>query len=162
MIAFALSNWRLLLLGGFVLICAAAVGVSRLELAHVRHKLDAVTSEYSMFVANAKAEGDAQNAKAKATDELHASIVKEKDHENAILHDQLNVTAKRLRDLNTNRSYLPPITPSSHRPDLQCFDRAELDTAIRSFDRDIQELVIESESATVDLDTGKKWVKAIH
>ena len=162
MIAFALGNWRLLLLGGFVFICASAVGVSRLELSHVRHKLDAVTSDYAMFVATAKEDGDAQNERAKAADLLHASIVKEKDHENSVFHDQLNLTARRLRDANTNRSYLPPIAPGSKSPDLACFNRAELDSAIRSFDRDIQELAIEGESSTVDLDTAKDWIKGLH
>lgn len=65
MIAFALSNWRLLLLGGFVFICAASVGVSRLELSNVRTQLAAETqqvAEYKASVESLQASTTRQNA----------------------------------------------------------------------------------------------------
>ena len=64
MIAFALSNWRLLLLGGFVLICAAAVGTSRIELSHARAKLAAAqqqVAEYKASVESLQASTTRQN-----------------------------------------------------------------------------------------------------
>ena len=124
-------------------------------------RLDAAKNEHKAFVAQVKALGDVQNEKAKAADQLHASIVKEKDLENSVLHDRLNIAAKRVRDTNTRVSLVPPNPKGSTNPNLSCFDRAELDNALREFSRSTSEIAIEGESATIDLYTGKKWVQEI-
>jgi hypothetical protein len=62
----------------------------------------------------------------------------------------------RLRKL-AGRSLVPAAPAAAVRADLACFDRAELDTAIRSFVAGIVELVGEGEQATLDLDTAKRW-----
>ena len=125
------------------------------------HRLALSEAAYDSFVAQTKALGDVQNEKVKAADQLHASIVKEKDHENSALHDKLSTTSKRVRDTNTRGSLVPQNPAGSASPNLACFDRAELDSALREFSRATSELAIEGESATIDLDTGKKWIQEI-
>ena len=73
MIAFALGNWRLLLVGGFVFICAAAVGVSRLELSHARTQLATAqqqVADYKASVTALQAATTRQNAAITAIETL--------------------------------------------------------------------------------------------
>lgn len=123
-------------------------------------RLGKAKADYAAFVAEAKAAGAAQDAKAKATIAAQAAILKETNIENANLHSQLDATAKRLR-ASADRSIVPATPASSRRPDLACFDRAGLDRALRDFNENVGELIIEGQSCTVDLDTGKAWVKEI-
>ena len=160
--SFLLGNWKILVLAGFILVCAAAVGVSRLQLAAAKSDLAKVTANYANFVALTKAEGEAQKAHNKITIANQQQLVKEKDIENAALHTALNDTVKRLRHARSSSSILPAAPPTSKSPNLACFSRADLDTALRNFLGDTEEIAIEGDSATIDLDTGKKWVKGLH
>ena len=124
-------------------------------------RVEAWKGKYEGLVAQTKAAGDAQDARTKIAEALHREIVKEKDNENATAHAALAAVSKRLRDRDSRRGLVPPATPGASRPDLACYNRAELDDALRAFTGSVGELVIEGESSTIDLDTGKAWVKAL-
>lgn len=124
-------------------------------------RLASVKAEYAGFVAQTKAIGDAQENLTKAKDAENLKLVQEKDHENNNLHDQLAVTAKRLRDNNSSRSLLSQTASSPGSPNKACYDLAQLNDAIRSFSGDVGELIIEGESNAIDLNTAKEWVKAL-
>lgn len=113
------------------------------------------------LIASMKAIGEAQEAKTRKTIEENTKLVKEKNDENATLHAKLGLTAKRLRDANSSRSIVPPATPAASRPELACFDRTELNGALREFTRGLDELIIACESRTIDLNTAKTWAQSI-
>ena len=160
-LSLVVGNPMLLLWGAFGIFAFGLASGGSMAWKIQGYKLTAAQNEHKAFVAEVKALGDVQNEKAKAADQLHASIVKEKDNENAVLHDKLNITAQRVRDTNTRVSILPKASSGSASPNLSCFDRAELDNALREFSRATSEIAIEGESATIDLDTGKKWVQEL-
>lgn len=124
-------------------------------------RLEAKTAQYDSFVAQTKAVGEAQEAKTKETVEKHNKLVKEKNDENATLHAKLDVAAKRLRDKHSSFSLLPPAPDTSRSPDRACFDRAELNGALREFTTGLDELIIACESRTIDLNTAKTWAQSI-
>jgi hypothetical protein len=103
-----------------------------------------------------------------------AAIGKAKEHDNALQaaadlrnkeradDESKRRNAAHLAELNrlrklAGRSLVPAAPASAVRADLACFDRAELDTAIRSFVAGIVELVGDGEQATLDLDIAKRW-----
>lgn len=151
---------------GFVLpsptmLLAGALAAACLVIAVQTWRLDSLQEEHANFVAEVKAKGEAQEAKTKETVEKHNKLVKEKNDENATLHAQLDVAAKRLRDKNSSRSLVPPAPDTSRSPDRACFDRTELNGALREFTRGLDELIIACESRTIDLNTAKTWAQSI-
>lgn len=68
---------------------------------------------------------------------------------------RLRADVKRLRDASA--SVLPPAPSGSPSPERACFDRAELDLALRRFSEGAAELVGEGAEAVEGLDTAKEW-----
>lgn len=124
-------------------------------------RLEAKTAQYDGFVAQVKAIGEVQETETKRVNEKYLEIVKEKDNENLIVKTKLAVVTKRLRDNNTSSSLVPTNPTSSRSPNLSCYDRIELDSALRSFTGGTEELIIEGQSSAIDLNTGKEWVKSL-
>lgn len=136
------------------------VQTSRLETRTI--ELKAKTKQYDDFVLAVKVIGEDQEKKTKETEAKHKQLVKEKNDENSLAHAKLANTAKRLRDKRSAGSGLVPTAPSgTSRPELACYSRAELDTALRTFTGDTGELVIEGESNSIDLNTAKSWSQSI-
>lgn len=122
-------------------------------------RLDKVQAEYDGFVGMTRILGEAA---AKAATEQAARDLKAKqgaDRENQTTLDTLRADIKRLRDQRAGSSIVPAAAAGASRPDLACFDRSELERAIRAFDADIQGLVDEGSAATVNLDSAKKWAQ---
>lgn len=140
---------------------AVWVQTSRLETRTV--ELKTKTDEYDKFVADVRAIGEAQELKTKEMEAKHAKIVKEKDDANLLAHANLAATAKRLRDtISAGSGLVPTAAPGASRPNLACYSRADLDTALRTFTGGVGEIVIQSESSTIDLNTAKEWAKEIN
>ena len=123
------------------------------------HRLALSEAAYDSFVAQTKALGDVQNEKVKAADQLHASIVKEKDHENSALHDKLSTTSKRVRDTNTRGSLVPQNPAGSASPNLACFDRAEFERALGDLAGQLRAGADEGAAAAVGLDAARRWAQ---
>jgi hypothetical protein len=148
---------------GFVLpsptmLLAGALGVALLVAFVQTLRLDSEQKAFALFKIQVQTLGDEQNRKTAEAEARHRELVKEKDNENATAHAALAAVSKRLRDRDSRRGLVPPATPGSSRPDLACYNRAELDDALRAFTGSVGELVIEGESATIDLNTAKSWV----
>ena len=144
------------------MILAGALALALLATFIQTLRLDAEQKAFELFQVQTKAVGDAQEAETMRIEAKHIEIVKEKNNENIIAHAKLADTAKRLRDTNSRRGYLPSPSDSAASPTVASFDRAILERAIRDFDGEVSELVIEGDKAIIDLNTGKEWVKALH
>lgn len=120
---------------------------------------DALDLQFSTF----KGETQRLGAQAKAEAEAKAAADKrnkdQTDAENKRVTDALLADIKRLRNARAGGSFVPAAPASASRPDLACFDRAELERSIRAFDTGLQGLVDEGSKATVDLNSAKVWAQ---
>lgn len=122
-------------------------------------RLDAVKAEFKGFVDTTRAQGEAAQ---KLSDATKAADKKRKEHadvENKRTLDGLRADVKRLRDARAGGGFVPAAAPGTHRPDLACFDRTELERAIRDLDHAVQGLVDEGSEAAVNLDTARIWAQ---
>lgn len=127
-------------------------------------RLDALRAEYAQFKGGVEALGLAAK-KATAEQEARDKANKEKaDAENVHTTATLRADIERLRrDRDGARSRILPQTPGGSKcPDGQaCFERAELERALRDYRSAIRGLVDEGSAVTVDLDTAKRWAAKV-
>lgn len=122
-------------------------------------RLKATKAEFSAFVATTKLAGEQAKKEAQKQTAADKRNKERSDAENKRTTDALRDATKRLRDARAVGSYVPPAPAGAVRPDLACFDRAELERAIRGFDAGIQGLVDEGSQATLDLNTARQWAQ---
>lgn len=122
-------------------------------------RLDAVEAEYAGFVATTNAIGKAAKdaAEKQAKDDQRKKELADEEHARTVARYVADI--KRLRDANSARSFVPPAGAASLRPERACFDRAELEFALRGFAERTQGLFDEGSKAVIDLDTAKIWAK---
>ena len=157
--------------GGFILgspllmygaiAAVALIGVLSVSLWVQTNRLESTKQAFQSFVIQTKVIGEKQNNETKLENARLIQKVKEANDETITLRTKFDGVSKRLRDNSTSRSYLPAATSSTSRADLACFNRAELDSTIRSFTREVSELVIEGESKSIDLDIAKNWGRGL-
>lgn len=125
-------------------------------------KYDKLQASFDTFKGGVAALGE--QAKKDAADKA-ANDVKLKartDDENKRTVADLRATVARLR-LEADRargSFVPPASTGASRPDLACFDRAALESAIRELVTEVRRLVDEGSQATLDLNAAKLWSAA--
>jgi hypothetical protein len=124
-------------------------------------RLDTVKREYAAFQAQVKAAGEIAEQKARAKEKADLAIKRNLDNENKLLRNNLALESKRLRELNSSSSTVSQLPVATVRPDLACFDRAELDSAIRLYQSDLLGIAEKGAQATLDLDTAKSWVREL-
>ena len=81
------------------------------------------------------------------------------DNENLRLRKSNTALARSLRDHRAASGVLSGVPAPAKRPDLACFSRADYERAFRQFDKGLSELAEICDQRTIDLDTGKTWVK---
>ena len=120
-------------------------------------RIDALQSQYDAFVDTAKAAGDIaqKQADARAEHDKQLKATSDANYQTAI--DNLNADIARLRNARAGRNIVPPSPTNSRRPDLACFDRAELEQAVRNFDSGIQRLVDQGSANTIRLNAAAEW-----
>ena len=121
-----------------------------------------VTQAFNSFKAHVKVEGEEAAKKAKEqemSDKLRRDTA---NAENKAIVASLNASIVKLRhDRDSARSgFVPPAPSGSNRPDLSCYDRPALESALGGFIAEIRGLADEGTAATVDLDTAKKWAQS--
>lgn len=126
-----------------------------------RVQKDAIRAEYAEYRTNI-----AKAAQAASELALKKTIADQKrkeqaDEENLRLRADLAATTRRLRDARSASSFVPAAAPSSPRPEIASFERADLERAIRRLDDGIQELITEGDAAVIDLETAKGWAQGI-
>ena len=120
-------------------------------------RLDAVKAEYAGFVVTVKANGDAAKREADriiAADKLRKEAA---DAYHARTLATLRADIQRLRDANPASGIVPAAATGASRPELACFDRAELGRAVGSLVEEIRGLADEGDEATIGLNTARAW-----
>ena len=120
-------------------------------------RLDALHARFDGFVATTKAEGEA--AKEAADKQAAADKLKKgkSDAENLQTRAALAIALNSLRAQRPAGSLLPPAPAGSSRPDLACYDRAELGRAYGDLVTEIRGFADEGSAAVIDLNTAKAW-----
>lgn len=145
-----LSWWREI---AIALLALALMGVGAAWKAEVK--------AHAEFRGGVEALGVAAKEKADATklaDEKRKEVA---DAENKRTLDSLRADNQRLRKSRAGGGFVPPAASGAIRPGLACFDRPELELAIRGLDIGLQELIDEGDAATVNLNTARSWAHSI-
>ena len=140
---------------------AACAGFGALKM----HEHDAVVlaaseSKYSQFVAETRARGDQAARDAKAADALNKANKEKADAK----HDRdvagLKLTIAGLQPARAERGATGGFVPQARGADggdpRACYDRPELDAALRALDQDLQRIADEGSKAVVDLNAVKR------
>ena len=121
------------------------------------HKFKSVQGEYAHFAADVKAKGELAAEHAKVVD---ADNVKRKE----LSDDEYNKTLaaltadnERLRNSSARISIVPQASPASKRPELACFDRAELEQATRRLDEGLSGIAAAGDERTIMLNAARAW-----
>jgi len=124
-------------------------------------RLDAVQAKFDGFVATTKAEGEAAKKLADAQAAEDKRKKESSDHEYQTTIASLRADVKRMRDDRARASFVPAAPADSRSPDLACFDRAELDGALRRLDAGISGLIEEGDAGAVGLNVARSWASGI-
>jgi predicted nucleic acid-binding Zn-ribbon protein len=121
-------------------------------------RLDHCVENHANFVASVKAEGEAAKARAKQK-ELQDFLNKERSDAAYMAElDDLRARVKLLRDRGGSGNHVPAAPAGSSCPQGQaCFDRAELERALRNLVGGVRELVDEGSEVSKALKSAREW-----
>lgn len=122
-------------------------------------RLETVKDEYAEFAAMVKVAGEQAQKAADAQAAQDKRNKERADAEHMRATTALRADIARMRESRSGGNFLSPAAPGAKRPDLACYDRTELESAIRGLDKGLQGLVDEGSQATVDLNTLKLWAQ---
>jgi len=151
----ALPLWAYVALGAALLVTVMGVAL-KVQSA----RLDSLRAEYAAFVADVKAKGDAAQ---KAADEREAQDKRNKERSDAEikkLHAANVSLSVSLRDARSRGGYLPRASPGARDPDLACFSRAELESAIGRLDAGLSGIALQGDQAITAIEALKVWNQA--
>ncbi len=140
-----------------------ALAIERSRLAASKAETIAVQAKFDAFVAEAKALGEAQNAKTALIDATNAKAKETADAANAkTKRDLAAVYAAyaKLRDnpsVNSSGGDVSSPATFTSSADTTCFDSAALVESIRSLETGIRGILQQGDQAIADLDTAKQW-----
>ena len=124
-------------------------------------RLDALQSKHDGFVATTKAQGEAAKKEAEAKAKADRQLKESSDREYQTTIASLRADVKRMRDDRARASFVPAAPADSRSPGLACFDRADLDGALRRLDAGISGLIEEGDAGAVGLNAGRRWAAGI-
>lgn len=124
-------------------------------------RLDTVQAKFDGFVATVKAEGEAAEKLAKAAAAEDKRNKESSDHEYESRIASLTADNQRLRDARARSGYVPAAPAGSRSPELACFDRTELEQALRRLDEGISGLIDEGDADAVGLNVARRWAASI-
>lgn len=146
---------------GILVVVAALFGAGyKLGYDYQEKRVLAVTSELADF--KARVDEDGKQAQTIVENKAAADkLLKEKTDEAsqravaAVIADN-----DKLRKYRARTGYVPAASPGSKRPNVACFDRAKLESAIQLADAGISELIKQGDECRVSLDSAKTWAAA--
>ena len=150
----SLLGWGVVLGAGTIVLLSGLLYVQT-------QRLQAAQAKHSKFVAEVKAKGEQQEAAAKAKAEADRKTKERTDAEIDRLRRSNAALARSLHDARARGSYLPPAAPGSERPDRACFDRTELERAVRQLDAEVSRIVEQGDQALIDLNAARAWAGSV-
>ena len=147
--------------GQITMYAALALGVLFLGLSIAlkvqSSRLESCKTEAAAFQASVKAQGDAAALAAKAEIERQDRLLKQAEAKGEKAKSDLAVANKRLRDERAGRGAVPAAPDGSKRPDLACFDRPLLESALRRLDAGVSGIVDAGDESTLRLKLSRDW-----
>lgn len=122
-----------------------------------RHQFNAVTDAFQEYRVGVEVAGRAAKAAAEARTAYDVSVKGKTDADYQKNVAGLNARIAGLRNASTSTGVVPAAPASTVRPDLACFDRAELIGAVGNFVVGIRAVTDEGAAATLALDSAKSW-----
>ena len=120
-------------------------------------RLDALQA----FVATTKAQGEAAKKLADAAAAEDKRKKESSDHEYETTIASLRADVKRMRDDRARSGFVPAAPAGSRNPGIACFDRAELEQAIRRLDSGVSGLIEQGDADAVGLNVARSWAASI-
>ena len=124
-------------------------------------RLDALQAKYDGFVATTKAEGEAAKKLAEAKAKADRQLKESSDHEYETTIASLRADVKRMRDDRARSRFVPAAPAGSRSVGLACFDRAELEQALRRFDEGVTGIIGEGDADAVGLNSARGWAQTL-
>lgn len=137
--------------------CIGATGAWKIQAG----RIDAIKAENARVIAEISAAGQAAQAKADERARREAQEKEKADHEYQDTIARLRDDVQRLHSARARTNYVPPAAPAARNPDLACFDRGQLEQALRSFDAGASEIVGAGDEAAAGLNAVKEWAKQV-
>lgn len=75
--------------------------------------------------------------------------------------DQLHRTIARLRNERNRAPSVPAAPANASRPELACFDRAELNRTVGNFEAGVEGLIGEGAASAIEMEAVKAWARAL-
>ena len=124
-------------------------------------RVTAAKSEFAAFVSITKAQGEAAQREADAKAKADRQLKESSDREYQTAIAGLRADVERMRNARARASYVPAAPAGSRSPGLACFDRADLEGALRRLDAGISGLIGEGDTDAVGLNVGRRWAAGI-
>lgn len=122
-------------------------------------RLASCKAEFAAFQADVKAKGEAAIREAKRIETENNARKADYDKKIKTLRANNSVLAGRLRD-SAGASSLPSTPTVAGKPDATaCFDRPQLDSAIRKFTAGTAGIAAEGQSAVDELNNAREWAR---
>lgn len=150
-----LPLWAYVALGAAVLVTVMGVAL-KVQSA----RLDAAKAEYAAFVAQTKAAGEAAQKAADARAKQDKLNKERSDAEIKKLHAANVSLANSLRDARARGHYVPRAAPGARDPDLACFSRAELESAIGRLDAGLSAIALTGDQAVTAIESLREWARS--
>lgn len=145
---FLIGNWKLL--GMIALVGSVLTYVLHCE--HVKRDRDQIIAKLQVQAEEQEKRNKEQVARDRKAKEAADESAKKQ-------MATLQRTIKRLRDERQRAPSVPAAPASSSRPDLACFDRAELSRAVGNLEAGVEGLVAEGAAAALELDAAREWAR---
>lgn len=124
-------------------------------------RLAATQARFDGFVGTTKAQGEAAKKLADAQAAEDKRKKESSDHEYETTIASLRADVKRMRDDRARSRFVPAAPAGSRNPGIACFDRAELEQAIRRLDSGVSGLIAEGDAGAVGLNVARSWASGI-
>ena len=127
-------------------------------------RTEGVKADYLQFRQNVETAGKLAQQNADIVAARNAEKAKASDESYSKALSVLGTDLERLRKRTDSGSYsLPAPAPSATCPEGQrCFDRREFDTALRSFEEEIDGFVAEGSTLKLRMDESIKWANRLN
>lgn len=126
-------------------------------------RIQRITEDYANFRINTEIVGKAAQRDADAIKATNEARKAASDESYSKALSVLGADLERLRRARSSTDYLPPAPADTKCPEgWACFNRAELQQAIRQLDEGVSGILAEGDSVRLRLDTAIRWAGGVN